>query len=149
MRPTVDEQLAGARRLVELVAAEAALPEASVARLTEAARLLRRVEASWASVLPFLAADNAATAELLAELSSQLPEEFRPSIGAELAARTPEPERCELDVAAASARNRRLRALLADAVPRLGPDGRRRVARHLRRRLELDPTHWPPARRRP
>ena len=149
MRPTVDEQLAGARRLVERVAAEAALSGASAARLTDAARLLRRVEASWASVLPFLAADNAATAELLAELSGQLPEELTAPIAAELAARTPEPGRCELDVAAASARNRRLRALLADAVPLLGPDGRRRVARHLRRRLELDPTHRPPARSQP
>ena len=147
MRPTVDEQLAGARRLVELVAAEVALPDASAARLAEAARLLRHVEASWALVLPFLAADNEGTAELLAELSHQLPEELRPSIGAELAAATPGRE--GLDVAAASARNRRLRALLADAVPLLGPDGRRRVARHLRRRLELDPTHRPPARSQP
>jgi hypothetical protein len=45
MRPTVDEQLAGARRLMELVMAEPGLSDAAMARLTDAARLVcRRLE---------------------------------------------------------------------------------------------------------
>lgn len=146
MHPTVDEQLAGARRLMELVMAESGLSDAAMARLTDAARLVRRVERSWAEVLAFLTADNRATAAVLGELADRLPDELAAAIGAERAAAF-EPD--EGEVAAAHDRNQRLRALLAEAAPQLDADDRRLVARHLRHRLEHDPTSRRPARSTP
>ncbi len=128
MHPTAEEQLAGVRRLLEAVAADEDLSTASAARLTDAGRILRRLQASWAGVAPFLAADNDASAGLLAQLAPHMP----------VAAEEPEPEPDSAEDV--DQRNRRLRGLLAETIPHLDEDARRRVARHLRHRLDRDPT---------
>ena len=139
MHPTIDEQLAGARRLLEEVAAEPGLPDAGLARLANVDRLLRRVAGTWATVLDFLVSDSDATARLLTDLAPRLPASLAVAVHAELAlASRPDIEATAVD--AANARNQRLRALLADAVPLLGDEDRRAVGRHLRNRLEHDPT---------
>ncbi|MEZ5232471.1 MAG: hypothetical protein R2749_07155 [Acidimicrobiales bacterium] len=58
MHPTVDEQLRGIGRLLEHAATGGGLAPASADALDEARRRLRRLEGSWAQVLPFLTADN-------------------------------------------------------------------------------------------
>lgn len=141
MHPTTDEQLAGARRLIDLVRTTETLSPASQGRLDDAARILRRVEATWSALLPFLSADNEATAELLGELTDRLPEELAATAEHELAAALAEADGdAHLVFDVVHARNQRLRALLDAAIPHLDQAGRRRVADHLRRRIDLDPT---------
>jgi hypothetical protein len=146
MRPTIDEQLAGARRLLDLVAADPGLSPASAELLRNADRLLRRVGTSWATTLPFLVEDNATLTDLLARLAPLLP---APAATATPAATTaPDPvavARPDLDVAVVAARNTELRALLARAVRELprtpaGATARAEIGDYLTRRVESDPT---------
>jgi hypothetical protein len=110
--------------------------------------ILRRVESSWAAVLPFLAGDNRATAALLAEVATLVPQAVvTADAGPDVTAAD-----AELDVTAADARNRALRAVLADVVRALPAAGaaddhpaaasaRALIAAHLRARLDRDPTN--------
>jgi hypothetical protein len=118
VRPTVDEQLAGATRL--LLLAETTKSTDDVPELVRnARRLVERVSDSWARALPFLEADNARTAALLGE-----------PVG--------EPAG---DLSAAAARNEELRAALVERIRRL-PRGADRdaIGAHLRERVATDPT---------
>jgi hypothetical protein len=140
MRPTIDEQLDGAQRLLGVVAGDEQLSPDSREVLGNAARLLRRVHGSWASVLPFLVEDNAELASLLGGLTGLVP-----TLAPDVAAALGTAPRHELDVAAATERNTALRALLARAVRELPrtPDGlaaRTRIGHYLRTRVEIDPT---------
>lgn len=138
MRPTIDEQLDGAQRLLAIVEGDEELSPASREVLGNAARLLKRVRGSWASVLPFLVEDNAQLDSLLGGLAGPGP------------ARAPEVETArgataELDVAAAADRNTALRAQLARTIRELPPtpDGlaaRARIGHYLRTRVANDPT---------
>ncbi len=145
MHPTVDEQLRGIGRLLEQVAAGSGLAPASADALDEARRRLRRLEGSWAQVLPFLTADNRATAELLAELAPLVAGALAHEVAAAAheADRAPTPA-AALDVAAVAARNDELRALLATVIAALpggdaGRAARLAVVAHARRRLDADP----------
>lgn len=119
MRPTIDEQLAGAQRLLDLVAASGDLSPGSAELLRNAQRLITRVGTSWSTTEPFLVRDNAELAALL---------------GREVGATT-DP----------AARNDELRGALARLVRELPADagGRARraeIGEYLRRRVAADPT---------
>ncbi len=116
MRPTIDEQLAGARRLLAAAQADPGISAASVELLRNADRLLGRVAGSWSAAGPFLAEDNAALERLL----------HRP-------AGDPDQDAAE--------RNAALRAELADAIRTLpAGDARAEIGRYLRHRVATDPT---------
>lgn len=146
MQPTVDQLLDAAHRLLAEAVAEEGVPPALTARVAKAARLLRQAGRAWPDVVPFLIADNAATATLLADFAGELPGELADRVRGEAGVEA------GADAAGGRAlaeRNRRLRALLAEAVPHLGADARRRVAGQLRRRLDEDPALRRPAARPP
>jgi hypothetical protein len=95
-------------------------------------------------VLPFLVADNRATASLLQSLSRVLPAELSAEIDRATSSVPSYPDPSVFDVAVADERNGELRALLAKAVATLpvtedGEAARREIAAHLRRRLDSDP----------
>ena len=73
MHPTPEEQLDAILRLVEGAASDSAIAEDSNAMLTDASRLIRRLQRSWSGRLPFLSHDNALAAELLTHLAPMLP----------------------------------------------------------------------------
>lgn len=119
MRPTIDEQLSGARRLLDLVESSGDLSPGSAELLRNAKRLIKRVSTSWSTTLPFLVEDNAQLTALL---------RLEPTT-------TTDP----------AARNEELRGALARLVRELPADaeGRARraeIGQYLRRRVAADPT---------
>lgn len=119
MRPTIDEQLSGAQRLLDLVASSGDLTPGSAELLRNAQRLIERVSTSWSTALPFLVEDNARLAALL---GVDPPDATDPA-----------------------AHNAELRGALARLVRELPGDaeGRARraeVGRYLKRRVAADPT---------
>lgn len=130
MRPTIDEQLDGVRRLLDAVERDDGLSPASRELLTDAGRLVHRVRGSWATALPFLVEDNAGLAALLADLGAPADTDDHPA---------------PTDVVAAAARNTALRGLLTETIRALPRDAdglaaRARIAAYLRRRVDADPT---------
>lgn len=124
MRPTIDEQLAGAGRLLDLVESAGDLPAGSAELLRNAQRLIRRVATSWSTTLPFLVEDNARLTALL---------HHEPTDDA------------ATDPTLAAERNDELRGSLARLIRELPGDaeGRARraeIGRYLRRRVAADPT---------
>lgn len=119
MRPTIDEQLGGAARLLRLAEDDPEITPAVAELVRNARRLVQRVEGSWSEALPFLRDDNARTAALLGE---------SPAPGDD-------------DLTAAAARNEELRASLTRRIQELpdGPD-RAAIGAHLRARVAADPT---------
>lgn len=118
MRPTIDEQLAGAARLLRLAEAEAGMTPGIAELVRNARRLVDRVASSWSAALPFLREDNARTAALLG---------------------LDEPG--SADLAEAAARNEQLRGELCDRIHRLpAGDERAAIGAHLRARVDADPT---------
>lgn len=137
MYPTPSEQLQAVRHLIERVQAGEELTAESAQLLTDAARLLRRLERSWPRRMPFLVDDSRRVLAMLSELRPNLP-----TLEEEIAAATERPPPDGPD--AAHQRNLELRDLLARAVHALPDDadgdaGRARIAEHLRRRLLADP----------
>jgi hypothetical protein len=134
MFPTVDEQLHQIRRILTDIVAPEVQSSYPADTLREVIASLEMLERGWDQVLPFLAWDNQQTVVLLSEAL--------PLIDGELAARiqaaTTAPAATTAD---AHRRNLELRALLADAVPRLTghPEPYRRVTDHLRQRLARYP----------
>ena len=136
MHPTVEEQLAAVRRLLDEVAADPGIGAPSSANLELAARTLRRIERSAWSRLAFLRDDNTSSVRLLAELTDVAPE-----LAAEADAVAPS---LSDDEPTAHAVNKTLRALLARAVRELPDDEpsmqwRARLAEHLSMRTRSDP----------
>ena len=143
MFPTVDEQLHQIRRILTNIVAPDVKSTYPADTLREVIVALEMLERGWDQVLPFLAWDNEQMVVLLSEAM--------PLIGGELAARiraaTPATSEPTAATAAVHQRNLELRALLADAVPRLTshPEPYRRVTEHLRQRLARYPfTPAPP-----
>lgn len=141
MRPTVEEQLDGVGRLLDGIDGDDGLSAASRELLRNAARLVKHVRGAWASTLPFLVEDNARLTGLLTELVGVVP-----AMSAEIdAAAGADPDRPEVDVAAASARNAELRGVLARAIRELprtddGLAARTKIGSYLRWRVEAAPT---------
>lgn len=131
MRPTIDEQLDGVRRLLDAVGEDEGLSAASRELLRNAGRLVHRVRGSWATTLPFLTGDNTTLAALLTEIGTPAP--------------APDPDPGDADVAAAAARNTALRGQLSETIRTLpgtadGLAARERIGRYLRDRVAADPT---------
>ncbi len=158
MHPTPEEQLRAVGRRLDEVAAEPSLPPPARDALDDARRLIRRLERSLATRLPFLLADNELATRLLNELAPLLtdlsaeidnavdPRAAGPGTGLDLP---------PVDEQTVHERNKQLQALLGRAVHLLpdGPDGdagRARIADHLRSRLAANPAlHRTPTDRRP
>lgn len=143
MRPTISEQLGGMRRVL----AEVVAPEVTGAYPADMLRgvlaTLEMLERSWTRVAPFLAWDNERTEALLRAIAPLVDRSFAARIDATLG----DVPTDVLDVDALDARNTELRALLADAVPKLAaaePDTPAAavyadVRNHLRERVERFP----------
>lgn len=143
MQPAVEADLRAMRLSLERLAADEELPATAVQALAEVGRSLRRLERSWAGVLPYLMIENSAAAALLAELAPQLPESLASEITS-LEELPPPPDPSALDATKANQLNGTLRDLLARALTSLPPDeagarARARVRDHLRTSLKLRP----------
>ena len=135
MHPTIDEQLGGALRLLDVLETEDELSTASQEVLANVRRLLGKVQRSWSAQLPFHTADNAALTALL-ERTAPLVDPALVPTGAAV-----EP----LDAVAVATRNSELRALLSRVVTGLphcpaGDAARAEIGDHLRHRVDTDPT---------
>jgi hypothetical protein len=145
MQPTVEADLQAVRLGLERLAADDDMPATAVEGLAEAGRSLRRLERSWARVLPYLVAENTSTAALLDELAPLLPEDLRQEIATLGPPPEPVPDLSAFDAMKANELNGVLRALVARAINALPPSGdsaaaaRARVTGHLRSTLELRP----------
>ncbi|WP_020500910.1 hypothetical protein [Sciscionella marina] len=128
MRPTIDEQLDGAIRLLRLAEDIPETTPAVTELVRNARRLVERTAGSWSMALPFLQADNARTAALLG---------YHDPDSGDLEEATPG----TADLAAAVAHNEKLRAALTHRIRGLpdGPD-RATIGTHLRARVDADPT---------
>ena len=116
MQPTIDAELSGARRLLEPLAADRALPVEVTVQLKGVMRTLQRLEESWPRVLPYLVSDNARVTDLLRELAPALSAELRAEIDDVVSSQGPAPDPRALDIAAANQRNELLREILSRAV---------------------------------
>lgn len=118
MRPTFDEQLTGADRLLRDAQADPDLAPDTAELIRNARRLIGRVNAGWSTALPFLRRDNDRMAALLG---------VEPPTGT--------------DLASAAAGNEELRGRLAARIHELppGPD-RTAIGVYLRERAAADPT---------
>jgi hypothetical protein len=138
VQPTIEAELAGARRLLTPWVADDRLPAEARGDLKAVVRILQRLEGSWSRVLPYLVSDNVTTTELLQELAPASSPELRAEIEAVVAAGGPAPDPAALDVTAANDRNEQLRDLLTRAIS--GSDtARASVVAGLRQSLENRP----------
>ena len=144
MQPAVEADLRAMRESLERLAVDEDLPSTAVAALGEVGRSLRRLERRWARVLPYLVAENAATAALLKELAPLVPAPMQ----AEIASVGPVPEPVAdpraLEALHANELNGVLRSVLARVIVGLpddqaGSDARGRARQHLQDSLELRP----------
>jgi hypothetical protein len=119
VRPTIDEQLGGAVRLLRLAEDDPDVSPGAAELARNARRLVERVASSWSMTLPFLREDNDQMAALLGQ----------PRVDG------------SIDVAAAAAQNDDLRAQLVRRIHALpaGPD-REAIGAYLRTRVAADPT---------
>ncbi|SDP13565.1 hypothetical protein SAMN05660199_03249 [Klenkia soli] len=135
MHPTVDEQLTGALRLLDVLETEDELSTGGQEVLTNVRRLLGKVQRSWAAQLPFHTTDNAELTTLLNRTAPLVDPGLVPEDDA-----TP-----PLDAVAVATRNAELRALLSRVVTGLprtpeGDAARAEIGDHLRHRVDTDPT---------
>jgi hypothetical protein len=141
MRPTIDEQLSGAQRLLDLVESSGDLSPGSAELLRNAQRLIRRVAASWSTTLPFLLDDNTHLAALLHQDPPGDTERSWPERADDTERSWPE----RADDTDPAARNDELRGVLARLIRELPADAEGRARRteighYLRRRVAADPT---------
>ncbi len=125
----VSQHLAGARRLLEAVAADPGLSPAGTAAVADTRRLIRQAATAWPDALAFLVDDNRRLAELLAAL------------GPGLGVGTDDGSAAASAVGPAHRRNVELRGRLADATDQLDTAQITTVARALRHRLDRDPAN--------
>ena len=140
MRPTIDDQLDGALRLLDTIVSDDELSEASLECVANIRRLLKHVGRSWAALPGFYAQDNDDLIELLTRAGGLLPDPLGKKIGAASGLGNP----AATDVVGSAVRNTELRHLLSAALQDLpdGSDGaalRSQIGDYLRRRVEIDP----------
>jgi hypothetical protein len=140
VRPTVEEQLAGSRRILEDVIAPELSGAGAVESLNGLVKNLELLERSWTRVLPFLHWDNEHTAVLLRDARAGLPAVLADRITADAPVGDP------FDVAAAQDRNDRLRGLLSEVVAVVDTDAAayRAIVEHMRTRTGRFPLRMVP-----
>lgn len=140
MRPTINDQVSGALRLLDELGSGAELSPASLDSLDNVRRLLKQVGRSWAALPGFYSADNG-------ELMSLL-ERARPVVSAGLTGRIGATAAGDgavgTDIVASARVNAELRGLLSDVLRELPADAdgralRRQIGDYLRRRVAADP----------
>lgn len=137
MRPTPDDALLGADRLLEAMVAEHDLPADVIASVVDVRRMLKAVRTTWAVRLPFLLADNARLVDLLTELRPKAPATLTADFEAQLNPAAP-----TLDPAETERRNEDLRTLLSRLIRELPTDdatARARIHTYLVERTDLAP----------
>lgn len=132
LRPTTDDALEGAERLLRSLVADS---ELAAENADPVLALLAQARSSSTTRLPFLDQDNRALLALLGALRTSLPEALAADITSRLVCSAP-----LLDVAEADRLNAALRDLLAQAVRALpvGAD-RERIRLYLLDRVEREP----------
>ena len=135
VRPTLDEQLRGLRRILEQSVAPAVIDSYASSTLNGVIRALEMLEQRTALVGPFLAWDNQETATVLHAIATRVP------IDEPLESSAIVPTG---DLAALDAENTRLRGLLAGVIPALANDPAAvneyaLVVAHLRERIARYP----------
>lgn len=121
MHPTLEEEMAGVRRILSEVASEPALTADTAAAVKDASAILERLEKSWRKVLPYVLVDIAEMTGLLLDISPHLPDEMQEAIQA-LAA-----EQCRLvdaadDIPRADDFQQTARTLVSRAIALLPPE---------------------------
>lgn len=145
VQPTVEAELAGARRSLAAIASEYQMPVEAARALSAVERTLQRVESTWSRLLPYLLADNAAATQLLDEIESLAPEPVRTDIRNAIATGEMVVDVESVEFTAVNERNELLRALLARVIAALPADAgvqgsaRTRIASYLRHSLETRP----------
>ena len=141
MHPTIDEQLHGALRLLDVLEADNELPTGAQESLINVRRLLGKVARSWSLQLPFHTTDNATIGELLLRTGPLV----GPALAAEMdVAVRSVPAGSPLDAPAVATRNAGLRALLSRVIAELprspaGDAARTEIGGYLRHRVDTDP----------
>jgi hypothetical protein len=137
MQPTPEADLRAIRESLERLVAGEEAPPAIAPVLGDTIRSLRRLERSWSTLLPYLAAENNATRTLLAELEPLVPAELRSALHDAAAAAPPTIiDPALLDPGPIHSANADLRELLARVIGALpsgeaGAQARRRIQAHL------------------
>lgn len=144
MQPTIEADLRAARLALERIAAEEGLPANAAQGLSEVTRSLKRLEACWFRMLPYLSTENASTVALLHELAPLLPADLNRDIAALGDAPVPVADADALDARKANELNGTLRDLLARAIGTFPPGeegaaARARVTEHFGATMELRP----------
>jgi hypothetical protein len=119
VRPTVEEQLQGLRAVLEGVVAPEVDSPYPADVLATVVGALDRLATDWATVPAAFRAESAAIDGLLGRARSAV----APATAAAIDAALAEPDPDWLDPAVARAHYERRRALLAEVVRTLGPDG--------------------------
>jgi hypothetical protein len=142
VHPTIDEQLAGAHRLLDLAADDPGMPVGSAELLINVRRLLTQVRRSWSALPKFHKADNERLIALLTSTSDALTGPAVERINVALAdLRSPAG-----DPAEEAQRNAHLRDLLTQVIRELSHSdeghtaARDSIAQYLRDRLVADPS---------
>lgn len=118
MRPTIEEQIEGSCRLLEVVVAVEVADSHALEVLSELTRNLRMIGSSWTQLLPFLHWDNEATTGLLDAARPIVEVVLAQRIVAVIAGAQSDP----FDFSAVSAHNDELRAVLSELVTELDPE---------------------------
>jgi hypothetical protein len=138
MEPTLEMELAGARRLLAPLAEDETLGPDVTNQVEAVMLLLQRIERTSGRVLPYLAADNARAAVLLRDLAPSLPADLQAEIDDHTGGDGPAGAVDGLDIAATNVRNAALRSLLSRAIT-AHPPVRSRVLACLRQSVEERP----------
>lgn len=146
MQPTIEADLAGARRSLAAVIANETVAADASRDLRGVMRTLQRLEESWARVLPYLSSDNLRISELLRDLGPSCPDDLRSDIEAAVATSATGDDAGSLDAAVANVRNESLRGLLSRTIAAQTPEAvevnavmRARIVACLRESLEERP----------
>lgn len=121
MHPTLEEEIAGVRRILDDVVSDPALTFDTAAAVKDASAMLARLEKSWRKVAPYILADLAHLTPLLVDISRHLPDEMRRAILV-LDADQRRLADVAADIARADDLQRRARTLLSEAIELLPPD---------------------------
>ncbi|HEY3737858.1 MAG TPA: hypothetical protein VGL26_10485 [Jatrophihabitans sp.] len=140
MRPTINDQVDGARRLLTGLLEDDEVPAAACETLTNARRLLDQIGRSWAALPGFYARDNTELAQLLQRMRTAVPMD----VAARIAKVANAPAPPAVDVNAGASHNAELRQSLSDLLHAMpaGPGrdaARGEIGDYLRRRMAADP----------